>query len=107
MSQTFYATVKHWVDVQVTTAGVATFYPTDDGTATGTPLFTAIYAAQFTPEANVSTFTSVPRAALKLVSADRKTITCNVSTGTVLGILGATELAAPDGTKVHALVMGN
>ncbi len=107
MSQTFYATVKHWVDVQVSATGIATFYPTDDGTPTGNALFSAIYASQFTPEANVALFTSVPRCALKAISADRKTVTVNVSTGTILGVLGATELAAPDGTKVHALIMGN
>jgi hypothetical protein len=103
MAQTFWTTAKHWVDQQTTTGGVATFAPVDGG---GNAIFTTIYAQQFTPETNTTTPTAVPHAALKATSADKKTITVNVTVGTVLGVLGATLLAAPDGTIVHAHIMG-
>ena len=94
----------YWSDKQNTVGGVATFSPTSNE---GMALFTHIYAVQFTAEFNTAIFTSVPMCSLKLVSADRKTVTANVVTGTVLGILGATKLAAPDGTPVHCLIMGD
>jgi hypothetical protein len=103
MAQLFTSTVKHWVDQQPSAGGVATFSPVDAG---GNALFTTILAQQFTPELNTATMTGVPHAALKATSADKKTVTVNVTTGTVLGVLGATVLAAPDGTMVHAHIMG-
>jgi hypothetical protein len=105
--QLFYATAKHWTDQETSIGGIVTFNPTDDGTAAGNPLFSAIYAVQFTAESNTGVVVNVPYASLKVVSGDLKTVTANVVVGTVLGILGATLLAAPDGTKVHCLIMGN
>ena len=105
MAQTFYATVLHWVDVQATVGGVATFSPVNGG---GGAVFGQIYAVQFTAESNTGVLTSMPVCALKSISADRKTITVNVGVGVAaLAALGATVQAAPDGTKVHALIMGN
>jgi|SRR5882724_4477955 len=103
MAQTFFATVKHWVDQQTSVGGVVTFAPVDGG---GNALFTTIFSQQYTAEANTAVPTAVPHAALKATSGDKKTITVNVTVGTVLGVLGATILAAPDGTVVHAHIMG-
>src|SRR5438445_7596680 len=103
MAQTFWTTAKHWVDQQASTGGTVTFSPVD---GSGNALFTTIYAQQYTPEANVTLATAVPHCALKTTSGDKKTITVNVTVGTVLGILGATILAAPDGTIVHAHLIG-
>lgn len=99
----FYSSVKHWVDIQTSVAGIATFAPVD---AQGAAVFGSILAHQYTAEMNTGLFTALPATALKAVSADLKSVTVNVGTGTVLGILGATVLAAPDGTKVHAHIMG-
>ena len=108
MSRVFYlSTVQHWQDMQLSSAGVATFYPTMDGTPSGGPLFTTIYQTQVTAESNTATMTAVPMVALKSISADLTTITANVITGTVQVVVGATLVAAPDGTKVHCLILGN
>ena len=103
MAQVFYATVKHWVDQQTSSGGVVTFSPVDGG---GNAIFSTIYAQQYTAEANTGAMTSVPHCAIKATSGDKKTVTVNVTVGTVLGVLGATMLAAPDGTVVHAHIMG-
>lgn len=102
-AQTFYTTAKHWVDVQTSVGGLVTFSPVNGG---GAALFTQIFAVQFTAENNSGVFTALPVTALKAISGDLKTVTAIVGTGTVLGILGATMLAAPDGTKVHAHLIG-
>lgn len=106
MGNLFTSATVHWVDTQVTVGGIATFYPTDDGTAAGSALFSQIQAVQFTAELDTGTATAVPIGALKAVSADHKTVTANVITGTVLSILGATVLAAPDGIKTHCHITG-
>lgn len=103
MAQTFYTTAKHWVDVQTSVGGVVTFSPVD---GSGVAIFSQIFAVQFTGEANTSVMTAMPVTALKSVSGDLKTVLVNVGVGTVLGILGATILGAPDGTKVHAHIIG-
>jgi len=95
--------VKHWADQQVSVGGVVTFSPVDAG---GNALFSTIYAQQYTPEANVALATSVPHCALKATSGDKKTITVNVTIGAILGVLGPTILGAPDGTVVHAHIVG-
>jgi hypothetical protein len=103
MAQTFYTTAKNWVDIQTSLGGVVTFSPTDGA---GIALFSSIFAVQFTAESNTGIFSSMPLVALKAISGDLKTVTANVGTGTVLGILGATIIAAPDGTRVHAHLIG-
>lgn len=96
-----------WNGTATTTSGVATFNPTSDGTGAGTAFFTNIYSVLATASANTSTATAVPQAAVKLVSADRKTITVNVVTGTVLGLLGPTQVFASNGTSVYLTIIGD
>jgi hypothetical protein len=104
VAQVFYTSLKHWIDVQTSTAGVATFAPID---AQGDPVFSSIVAQQFTAEANTSVLNSAPLASLKAVSPDLKAITVNVGVGAVIGVLGAASIvAAPNGTRVHAHIMG-
>ena len=103
MAQTFFTTAKNWVDVQTSVNGVVIFSPVD---GSGAALFSQIFAVQFTAESNTGVISAMPVCALKSVSGDLKTVTANVGTGTVLGVLGATILAAPDGTKVHAHLIG-
>src|SRR6266850_193603 len=89
--------IRLWSATSTVTSGVATFYPTDDGTAGGVAMFQMIETVHPTAEKNTSTMSDVPTASLKAISGDRKTITVNCTVGTVLGILGATILAAPNG----------
>ena len=95
-----------WIGDAMTSGGVATFYPTADGTAAGMPCFSSIAAAFPAAELATGTMTAVPHATLKAVAGDLKSVTVNCSTATVLGVLGATALAAPDGTLVHLLILG-
>lgn len=104
MAQSSWSTLKCWTDVQTSVGGVVTFSPVD---GTGIPIFSTILSAQFTGENASGVITAMPVCSLKAISGDRKTVTANVGTGTVLGLLGATMLGAPDGTKVHCLLMGN
>lgn len=97
---------KLWAGTATTTSGVATFNPTADGTGSGAALFGTVAAVHATAEANTATMTSVPHAALKAVSGSKQAVTINVTVGTVLGVLGATILAAPDGTVTHLLLVG-
>lgn len=95
--------MRVWSGTATTTGGVATFTPTDGA---GNAIFATIQSVHVNADTNTTVVTSVPIAAVKLISADRKTITVNAVIGTVLGVLGATVLVAPDGTKVHCLVIG-
>lgn len=97
---------KLWAGSATTTSGIATFNPTDDGTAGGNALFTTIHAAVATAHTNTGSITSMPIASVKLVSADRKSVTINAVTGATLVTLGATVSIANDGTPIHLLVIG-
>lgn len=96
-----------WQSIRTTVNGVATFYPTTTGTSSGTSLFQAIQSIALTAKANVATAVSMPSMALKSIATDSRSFTVNAVTGTVLGILGATVLFAPDGTEVMAIVWGS
>lgn len=98
--------LRIWVGTATTTGGVATFNPTSDGTGSGAPLFSNIIVVTHGGETNTGTMTNAPVTSLKAIAADRKSVTVNCFTGTVLGILGATILGAPDGSNVHCVIMG-
>ncbi|MFA5780267.1 MAG: hypothetical protein WC947_09040, partial [Elusimicrobiota bacterium] len=99
--------VKGWIGTATTTSGVATFYPTNDGTSGGTALFTNVTSVQATAQANASTAITVPLASVKAISADKKTVTVNVVIGTTAVVSGPTLAFAPDGTVVYLTVFGN
>lgn len=90
-------------------SGVVSFNVTEDGTPTGTALFADLTDSTKTSiivaaQRNTAVATEVPVAATKTVTD--KVVTVVVVVGTVLGVLGATMLPAPDGTVVHIQIMG-
>ena len=93
-----------WAGNTTTVGGVATFHITDDQTGTGTKYFNTIKAISLCPVANVSVATTVPAASVKALA--NPTLTVNVVSGTVLGVLGATTVFVPDGTVVYCTVWG-
>lgn len=95
-----------WADQATTTSGEATFFPTDDGTATGRALFSSFDAIQLTGQRNTGLFTAVPFPSIKTVAGDLKSIVVMAAMGTVLGIVGATMLSVPDGTVIHCTIFG-
>lgn len=88
-----------------TASGVATFYITDDGTATGSAVYTNVYA-------DTITVTPYGTAALyqmssPAVAGDKKSITVTVSqvTSVLLGLIQSTTAA--NGVDVRLLVLGD
>jgi len=75
---------KVWYGSATTTSGVATFNIDTLGTGLGLPLFATIKSAIATANLNTSTATSVPICSVKLIAADRKTVSVNVITGVVI-----------------------
>ena len=95
------AVPKIWAGTAVVASGVATFYPTDDGTGTGAALFTTIKGVAATALAHTATVTLQPHASIDTIASDKKSITVNAL---VSGVAGG--VAAADGTVVHLLVVG-
>ncbi len=101
-------TAKIWSGTALTVGGVATFYPTDNNLVSGNALFVNFYSVHATAERNVSSAISVPKASLKSISMDKKTITINVVNGILLSLLGLnSEVFAPDGIVVHLTIIGD
>lgn len=88
-----------------TVGGVATFYITDDGTATGNAVFSSVYADTMT----VSPYGSAAlyQVSAPTVSTDKKSITATINqvTSVVLGLI--TISAAANGVDCRLLVLGN
>lgn len=86
--------------------GVGTIYPTSDGTATGTALFSNILHASATGWSNTSTLTLIPTVSGKSISSDLKTVTFNtlVPTGILLG--GTSASFGPSGIQLTCVVWG-
>lgn len=108
VSGTFYRTFggegAMWFGSALTTGGLATFYPTDDGTVTGAPYFGSVDMVAHSATVATGTATAMPLTSTKSKSTTKVEINC--LTGTVLGVLGATVLMAPDGTEVTCLIWG-
>lgn len=93
--------VTLWTGTGTTLAGTATFYLTDNGTATGTALFTNISSIHAIAEANTVNPEQVPLSSIKSLSADKKTLLINV-------ILPASPQSTfAHGTKVYVTVIGD
>lgn len=98
--------MKIWSGSATTSAGTVTINVTSDGTATGTALFSNIYAAQVTTSSN-QVVPNVPLASIKTITAN-KTFLINVVIGSTLGAFGgATQAANASATTVYLTVYGN
>jgi len=98
---------KIWNGTATTSSGQATLYPTSDGTAGGTALFTNIYSIQATAVRNTTTATQFEFASVNNISADKKTLVINVGNGTTVVLGGASIVDAPDGTSVYVTIIGD
>jgi hypothetical protein len=92
-----------WTGQAVTATGVSTFTPTN---SQGQAVFAQIDSVVFAPLFSTSTLTDVPITCLKSISADLKTVQCTSAKGTILGVLGATMIAVPDGTTNYCTIYG-
>lgn len=107
-NQNVKASPRIWTGVATTSGGVATFFPTDNNLVTGNALFTNIYSVNTTGANNTGTPINVPKTAVKLISADKKTITVNAVVGVTINILiTPTEVFAPDGTTIYLTIIGD
>lgn len=95
-----------WQSCSTTNSGVATFRPTTTGISSGASLFSMILSVSATAKNNTGTAIAVPQASIKAISGDLKSFTINAVTGANLLALGNTQLFAPDGTEVMAVVWG-
>lgn len=91
-----------WAGTTTTVNGVATLYPTGDGTATGVALFTNVYSIEAVAEKDTTISTEVPLASIKSLSTDKRTLVINVIIAT-----SPKTAFAPDGTKVYVTVIGD
>lgn len=98
---------KVWFGSAIVSSGVATFYPTDDGTAQGKSVFMSIVCAFACVNLNAAKAVEVAMAAIKSVSPDRTTIDVCAVTGKSLLALGDSMQVAPDGTIVYLQVWGS
>ena len=97
-----------WNGTATTTGGVATFYPTNDGLATGTALFANVYAIQVTAVNNTAAAIGVPFAAVKALAGDKKSLTVNVVNGLNIAAVPSDTVAfAADGTSVYCTIIGD
>lgn len=86
-------------------SGIITDTLTVDGTASGATLFSSVKSVQLTGKYGGSLVT-IPLQGYTLAS-NLKTITINVGTGTVLGLLGATVVVGGSGIEVSIEIIGN
>lgn len=97
-----------WNGTATTTSGIATFYPTVDGSPTGTAIFTNINSVQAIAANNTTTEINYMFTSLKQIVAGNKTITINVGSGTNVSAGGGDSIInAPDGTPVYLTIFGN
>lgn len=98
---------KFWFGTATSIGGIATFYPTDDGSPSGNPLFLDILLVLPGAALDTTTPTAVPLTSVKAIAGDRKSVTINTVTGVVLIAAAATLQLAPDGTVVNCMVWGD
>ena len=89
-----------------TNNGTVTFYPTSDGTASGTAIFRTIICASANPWNNTNSATAVQYVGGKSISADNRTVVFNVVQGTNLALGGATTAFAPANIPVMCAIIG-
>lgn len=97
-----------WVSSAMTTSGVGTFHPTDDGTGTGNALFTHIYSISVVAKNDTANAIEVVLSGVKSVSVDLKTILTNSVTGAnVIGLGTDSVVFCPDNTEINVIVIGD
>lgn len=90
--------MKIWAGSATTSGGTVTINVTSDGTASGAALFSTIYSAQVTTQANASS-PKWPYASIATITSN-KTFLINVLTGTTTGALGSASIIANTGQTV-------
>lgn len=95
-----------WYGSATVANGTATFYPTSDGTATGTPLFSQILHVNCSAWNNSSTAIQVPIVSGKSISSNCSTVVVNAVVSTTVVVGGTTVVAAPTGTSVMCTIIG-
>lgn len=102
-------TPKVWVQNGAVAGGggVCTLFPTTTGLVGGTALFSSIAGIFALAFNNTASVIAAPLVSGKLISADRKTLTLNVVTGTGVLLGGNTTAQAPNGTVVYVLIVGS
>lgn len=98
---------KIWFNSATVLGGVATFYPTDDGTPQGKPLFMEILSAFSGVSLSASKAVDVALASIKAMAPDRTSVDVCAVVGKTLGAVGDTMQYAPDGTVVFLQLWGN
>ena len=97
--------LKVWTGSSTTSGGIATFYPTSDGTSSGTPVLNKIIFASAMPWNNTSTVTSMPIISGKSVT--NTTIIYNVLTPNATLLANTASMGtAANGLTVLAIAVG-
>ena len=107
-------TLKQWNGRSTTSAGIATFQITNDGTASGTAIFTGLslttHYIQSTAALDNTSSTAVPFASIRSVSNSGRTVQVNIKTGNSGPIvIGGTYVGlqnAADGIDVYLNIIG-
>lgn len=95
-----------WTGQATTSGGDATFYPTDDGTPGGNPIFSNMFSLNAT--AHKDTGIPILFAFTSIHKINPTSIDVNVGTGAAVPIGGGDSIvAAPDGTNVYLTIIGN
>ena len=107
------ATIGTWYGTVAVSgnSGVATAYPTSDGTSGGTALFSSILSVQATAYmTNTPSAINIPYAAVTAISTNRKSVSLVSVTGTgsttVLASYNPSTAFAPAGTLLMCTVIG-
>lgn len=105
------AAVSHpiiWSGTATTSSGTAAFYPTVDGTPSGTAIFTNIHSVQATAIYNTITATQYVFTSIQGIDVGNQKVTVNAGTGTTVASGGgASVVNAPDGTTIYLTIFGN
>lgn len=102
---TTYTAINYTSKFTTNGSGVIVDTLTTNGAFAGTAIFAHIYGVQLSGKYGGS-FVSIPMSGYT-VAANLKSITVNVGSGTILGLLGATILAVGAGQEVSILIVGD
>jgi len=86
----------------MTLGGVATVYVTDNGLATGDPIFTNVFSVHAIAEFDTDDPEMVPLATIKGLSADKKMLIVNV-----ISAKSPKSVFVMNGVRVYVMVVGD